>query len=187
MKRLLLLLPLLFFIVFPNAVALADDSSMSATVSPTVAMTTTNYTLPYPGILPDNPLYFFKVVRDNIVIFFISDPLKKSAFFLLQSDKRVAASWYLLKEGNAKDELALTTLAKSTNYLSQAVGQLPNASQSGENVNAQKDSIRNAITEHITTVNAILDIKSLTNKSNFAHELKRLQDLNKVVLKLSSQ
>src|SRR3989344_6985739 len=49
------------------------------------------YTLPYPGILPDNLLYPIKVFRDRIVSFLISDPLKKAEFNLLQADKRLQA------------------------------------------------------------------------------------------------
>lgn len=153
-------------------------------VSPTIMMTT--YTLPYPGILPDNPLYSLKTLRDSIVTFFISDPLKKSAFFLLQSDKRIAASWYLVREGQSKDALALTTLSKSTNYLSEAVDQISVARNSGEDVNAQIDSLKNATAKHMTTVNQILAAKGLTNMSGFQQELKRLEDLEKVVSRLSS-
>lgn len=182
MKKFFFLL-LLFLIVVPKSTVLADEGTPSAMVSPTAPNT---YTLPYPGILPDNPLYIFKVMRDGIVTFFIADPSKKSAFFLLQSDKRLASSWYLVKEGSAKDALALTTLSKSTNYLSQSIDQLHAAQESGDNMNAQIDSIVNATAKHISVVTAILQLQGLTNKDAFATELKRLQDLQKVVSKISS-
>ena len=48
MKKLLLLVPLLFFVVFPQSVALAQSAgTQSATASPTAAI---QYTLPYPGL-----------------------------------------------------------------------------------------------------------------------------------------
>jgi len=186
MKKILFLLPLLFLVIFPKALVYADDSSMSATVTPAM-MATTNYTLPYPGILPDNPLYIFKVVRDNIVTFFISDPSRKSAFYLLQSDKRIAASWYLLKEGNSKDSLALTTLSKSTNYMSQAIDELSSAKASGESINAEKDSITNALVKHIAVVESMLMTQGLTSKNGFTQELQRLKDLQKGVSAISTQ
>src|SRR5690242_14827815 len=132
MKKLALILFLLFVIVFPKSIALADESSASAAVSPTPMQV--NYTLPYPGILPDNPLYFFKTLRDNILTFFISDPLKKSSFYLLQSDKRLEASWYLLKNSSKNLPLALTTLSKSNNYFELSLSQEKQAKASGEDV-----------------------------------------------------
>src|SRR5579883_115828 len=88
---------LLFFIVFPKHVVFAADSSQSAGSSQSAAVSPTgvpDYVLPYPGILPDNPFYFLKVLRDRLILFFISNPTKKSSFYLLQSDKRLEASWY---------------------------------------------------------------------------------------------
>src|SRR5260370_38981843 len=65
-----------------------------------------DYQLPYPGILPDNPLYELNALRDRIYGFLISDPLKKSEFDLLQADKRLAVGISLFNKG--KKELAET-------------------------------------------------------------------------------
>lgn len=186
MKKLFVFVLLLFFVVFPKGVVLADESSASATASPTAAMAS-NYTLPYPGILPDNPLYFLKVLRDNIVVFFISDPMKKSSFYLLQSDKRLEAAWYLLKRDNNHDDLVLSTLSKSTNYLSQAVDQVTLAQKSGLSVNGQIDSLKNAMTTHLIVMNTIVQTPGLKNREDFIHEQKRLENLANVVSKLSSK
>lgn len=78
-----------------------------------------NYELPYPGILPDNPFYFLKVMRDGIVKFLINDSLKKAQFSLLVAEKRMYAGKLLVDKG--KDELAITTIAKSNNYLDEAL------------------------------------------------------------------
>lgn len=48
------------------------------------------YALPYPGILPDHPLYVFKKIRDAILEFLIVDPVRKAEFYILQADKRLA-------------------------------------------------------------------------------------------------
>jgi len=50
------------------------------------------YALPYPGILPDHPLYLFKQIRDSIMRMFISNPVKQIEFSLLQSDKYLATA-----------------------------------------------------------------------------------------------
>jgi len=72
------------------------------------------YDLPYPGILPDHPLYFVKAIRDQINLFFTREYQKKAETYLLYSDKRVAASVLLLENG--KEKAALDTLAKGEKY-----------------------------------------------------------------------
>lgn len=91
------------------------------------------YDLPYPGLLPDNPLYFLKAIRDNLLGAFITDPLKKADFTLLQADKRLAASKALFN--NKKYDLAITTLSKSGNYFDQAINKAADAKRAGQNAN----------------------------------------------------
>lgn len=183
MKKLLFFLPLLFLIVFPHSVALADDSTTSAVASPT-ATVQSDYTLPYPGILPDNPLYFLKALRDRIIIFFISDPVKKGSFYLLQSDKRLESSWYLLKKGKAKQDLALSTLSKSTNYFDLAVGQVQTAKQAGQDTSDLITRLQDSLSKHILVVGQMLHMVGLTNNRDLLDEQKRLEGLEKGVSSL---
>lgn len=184
MKKLFIPLFLLFFVVFPKSVAFAQESSPSAAASPTAAMVT-NYTLPYPGILPDNPLYFLKALRDKIVVFLISDPLRKSSFYLLQSDKRLESSWYLLKKDVKHDDLALSTLSKSTNYFSLAIDQAGKAKKSGGSVASQAGNLQEALTKHIAVIDQMLQLPGLSHKEEFVNEQTRLKNLENVVSKLS--
>lgn len=78
-----------------------------------------DYVLPYPGMLPDNPLYIFKVLRDKVTTAFIADPTQRAFYFLFLSDKRLAAGEALRKKGNTG--LAATTFLKSEDYFRQAV------------------------------------------------------------------
>ena len=71
------------------------------------------YDLPYPGILPDNPLYKLKVLRDKIIASFINDPQKKIDFYLLQTDKGILAAAMLIDKNEIK--LAEDTLFKAEN------------------------------------------------------------------------
>src|SRR5690348_4919601 len=71
-----------------------------------------NYTLPYAGLLPDNPLYIFKAIPDKIVSILISDPKNKAEFDLLQADKRLSAAFALSKEHPANGQLVVTTISK---------------------------------------------------------------------------
>jgi len=78
-----------------------------------------DYYLPYPGILPDHPLYWLKMVRDRVQLLLITDPLTKAKKLLLYADKRLGAGWALV-EGN-KIDLGVTTLTKAEKYLERAV------------------------------------------------------------------
>ena len=90
-----------------------------ATQSSEIIPQRVNYELPYPGMLPDNPLYVLKAIRDGIVKFLINDPLKKAQFSLLVAEKRMFAGKLLIEKG--EDELAITTISKSNNYLEEAL------------------------------------------------------------------
>lgn len=57
------------------------------------------YTLPYPGILPDHPLYMLKKFRDSILEILITDPKRKVEFYILQSDKEISAADFLSNKG----------------------------------------------------------------------------------------
>lgn len=72
------------------------------------------YDLPYPGLLPDHPLYTIKAIRDKLLDVLTRDYQKKVELYLLFSDKRIVMSLDLIEKG--KDKLALTTLSKGEKY-----------------------------------------------------------------------
>src|SRR5258708_10869324 len=116
-----------FFIAIyiPLAAAYAQEATTIPTKTPTP--TPIDYQLPYPGMLPNNPLYFLKVFRDNMTSFFLSKPLDKANFDLLQSDKNVQASYLL----GGKTVLALQTFSQGQDYFDQAITQTKNAKKQG--------------------------------------------------------
>src|ERR1035437_474186 len=71
--------------------------------TPSAQIRDVQYDLPYTGILPDNPLYFLKALRDNILNSLITDPLKKARFDLLMADKRLGGAVDLINKD--KDDL----------------------------------------------------------------------------------
>ena len=81
---------LLLFLSVPVVVFAQDSGTQAAGLVPSPI----NYPLAYPGILPDNPLYPLKMLRDRIVFFLINDPFKKAEFNLLQADKRLGAGLF---------------------------------------------------------------------------------------------
>jgi hypothetical protein len=89
-----------------------------------------SYFLAYPGILPDHLLYPLKMIRDRILLFLTTDPLKKAELYLLYADKRLEAGRMLIEKG--KLDLGLETLTKAEKYLEQAVDQEKVAQQAGK-------------------------------------------------------
>ncbi len=74
--------------------------------------------LPYPGILPDNPLYFLKMMRDRSRLWVTTSDDEKIDLLIAYGDKRVGAA-YVLAKGN-KMSLAYETLIKAENYITLA-------------------------------------------------------------------
>lgn len=130
MRNLLRAFFVLLFLSLSFQVVFAQDVSETPTPTPEV-IRQVQYTLPYPGILPDSPLYFIKALRDNLIGFFVSDGVKKADYDLLMADKRLVSAKALLSEG--KSDLALTTLSKSGNYFDLAIQQIASAKKQGQN------------------------------------------------------
>ncbi len=89
-----------------------------------------DYELPYPGILPDNPIYLLKTIRDNITGFLIGKPLKKAEFDLIKSDTRVSAAITLIEQKKSTS-LAITTLSDAEDYFSEALKKTREAKAQG--------------------------------------------------------
>lgn len=110
-----------------------------------------DYYLPYPGILPDHPLYSFKMIRDRIWLWLTTDPLKRAEVMVLFADKRLGAGKVLV-EGN-KVALGLTTLEKAEKYLERSVGELEKAKKEGKNVQSLIDRFNQAVLKHREILN----------------------------------
>lgn len=132
MKRLFFLIVLAFFAfvmtqktekVFAQETVIETDTPVGidtqASQSSEITPQRIDYELPYPGMLPDNPLYILKVIRDGVVKFLINDSLKKAQFSLLVAEKRMYSGKLLVAKN--KDQLAITTISKSNNYLDEAL------------------------------------------------------------------
>lgn len=89
-----------------------------------------SYNLPYPGLLQDSPLYPLKGLRDRIVLFFISDSVKKAQYYLFLSDKRLAAGKILTENG--KEKLGTETIQKGENYFGLALKEAIKAQKNGK-------------------------------------------------------
>ncbi|MDO8658560.1 MAG: DUF5667 domain-containing protein [Candidatus Levybacteria bacterium] len=105
---------LLVFLLFLFNISIAFAQTPTINPSPTsIQPSPVKYTLSYPGMIPDNPLYKIKVLRDKITIKLMSDPQKKIDFYLLQTDKQIAMVPLLVDKKMV--DLAKTTALKAEN------------------------------------------------------------------------
>lgn len=100
------LLVSLFFIIAPVGVYFLSYSQTTNNDDQKV-----KYNLPYPGVLPDNPLFFFKSSRDMVLEIMTRDNVKKANLYLLLSDKQASMALSLEKKG--REKLAVQTMAKA--------------------------------------------------------------------------
>jgi len=105
-----------------------------------------DYYLPYPGVLPDHPLYFLKMIRDRIELFFTTQPLKRAEKLLHYADKRIGAAQALV-EGN-KVRLGMTTATKAEKYLERAINQEEKASGEGIETRSFLEKLAKACLKH---------------------------------------
>lgn len=145
------------------------------------------YELPYPGILPDNPLYFLKAARDRIVGFLISDPLKKAEFNLLQGDKRLNSAVFLFKKGKEKYSLALSTASKGENYFEEAIEKAREAKKQGMDTNDILRRLSDSAYKHQEVIKSFEKTAGQDFKKDIVSLEKRTGDFKKQVDLLRSQ
>jgi len=173
-------LSLALAVYFINPVVAKDVTSIAGMPSsPTPSSVTVDYSMPYPGLLPDHPFYFLKAFRDRVLAFLISNPVKKADFDLLQSDKRIAAS-YLLVSQEKKIDLAQITFSKGENYFDETISQVRIAKQEGNDMRdfAHKLALANKKHEEI-----LQSIKrdAPQQQQQFEGDEKRLDQFEKTV------
>jgi len=99
---------LAFFLVVPVFFYIITNTySQSITLSEKKVI----YDLPYAGILPDNPFFILKQVRDSVQVFLTRDRMKKAEMLLLSSDKKINMALQLSAKG--KNKLMIETLVSA--------------------------------------------------------------------------
>ncbi|MBI2617699.1 hypothetical protein HYW55_06200 [Candidatus Gottesmanbacteria bacterium] len=115
----MVVIPPLLFLIGVKSLSAQELHGQAAIPTPTPQREEIHYILPYPGMLPDNPLYPIKIVRDRLLLFFTRDPLRRIALEIHLSDK------YLVMGKSLGDrqmyDFAISTFFKGEMYLSSAV------------------------------------------------------------------
>lgn len=109
--------------------------------------------LPYPGILPDNPLYSLKMLRDKGRLLGARSPKDKLELLVLYADKRIGAAYYLAV-GN-KVPLAYTTLLKAEHYMGQAIDLWE---RDLRHDNAQRENLEKVMRLHLKLTREIMQM-----------------------------
>lgn len=160
MKRFILTLFLFLFGLFvvgmsiwrsrPNLVSLAVESSPAAKemveTEAVAGEVEDDYPLPYPGILPDHPLYFLKMIRDRVQLWLTRDSLARAELQLHYGDKRIAAALELAEQGKAG--LAVSTASKAEGYLELAIKEAERAGEAGKDTSGFWEKVARASRKH---------------------------------------
>jgi len=127
----------------------AAEANDVTTVAPMGEVTSVkvDYYLPYPGLLPDSPVYKLKMIRDWVKLTFSFGDLQKSQTELLFADKRIGAAQVLLDGGKAR--LAASTASKAEKYLEQSINRTVSASKNGQDVKSMLLTLSKAVGKHI--------------------------------------
>lgn len=130
--------------VYPN--------DMGATKSGEIRQVT--YYLPYPGVLPDNPLYKLKAIRDRVKLWLTFDQNKKAALELLFADKRINAGLILVEGG--KQNLGVATVTKGEKYLEQSVTTTLALQKAGGDKKSMLMTLNDATAKHAELISGMI-------------------------------
>jgi hypothetical protein len=134
------------------------------------------YILPYPGILPDHPLFTLKMLRDWIIERLITDPLRKSEFYILQSDKRMAMAIAFMEK--SKPEGAVATTVDAQSFMAKAVAEATGYKQTGIAIPGHIiDRFERAIAKHIATITQFASGGEETHRASFRASLEGYQTI----------
>ena len=193
MKKITLVILLLASIALfrPVIDVSAATTSSAATVQGSVAVTPTpatttaviQYDLPYPGLLPDNPLYFIKQIRDWILEKLILDPAKKTEFYILQGDKRLEMG--VLLDASGKGVLGEQVISKGEKYMNNAVMELFAAKSKGLDIPGYVvDHVTLSLSKHAEVVAAEIAKAVEPQKSGLTGSLNLITQLQADLAKL---
>lgn len=184
MKTKITILTLFFISLFLTSHFLLLTSSVAqevSTPSSTIqAQEKTEYQLPYPGLLPTSPLYVVKTARDRVISFLISDPLRKSEFYLLQADKRMSAGYSLFKE-NAEEKHITSVISKSGKYLEKSLESAREAKKRGEDPSFILEKLSLASKKHAEVLLELENKSKGSLKQSLSDSRKKILELEKNV------
>lgn len=183
-----LILQLLLLIPFSSIVLAHPGHAHDEEATESAQIQDIQYELPYPGMLPDNPLYFLKTMRDAVVKFLISDSLKEAEFNILTANKRAYAALLLSEKEKPDFELVIETISKSNNYLHEATVSLGKAKDEDKDFLPMLDNAGKSVKKHRQVFSRQIMPNTPENmKKAIETEIRRLDTIEKSVNNLASK
>ena len=130
--------------IYPATESATMGAEMTATDE---ALPKMEYYLPYPGVLPDSPMYKIKMIRDRVALWLTFGEEKKARKELAYADKRINAAMYLVEGG--KLGLGVTTATKAEKYLEKAVERVVRMSTEGQDAKSFLADLSRATQKHL--------------------------------------
>ncbi len=146
------LLMSIFSVANPQSAYPAEEVLAKATGPVSVRV---EYYLPYPGILPDSPLYRVKALRDKMRLGLTFDQEAKAQKELLFADKRIGAAIALIEGG--KVPLGVSTATKAEKYLESAVKRIMALQRDGRDVKSMLGILIRATAKHIEVLETMME------------------------------
>ncbi|MDO8488278.1 MAG: DUF5667 domain-containing protein [bacterium] len=137
------------------------------------------YYLPYPGVLPDNPLYKIKVLRDWTKYWLAFNSVKKAELDLQFADKRINAAKVLIEGG--KVSLGVTTATKAEKYLEKSVNRVAELTRSGQDVKSLLLTLDKSSQKHGELLRGLLPLTSGADSQAIEGTLKLNTVLQEIV------
>lgn len=152
----------------------------SITPEPTPSLI--DYTLPYPGVLPGSPLYTVKMVRDKFMEILISDPVKKSNFYILQADKRLGSALLLFEKGD--EEAAYSALSKGQKYLEKSLAKAIEAREKKFEIGDIFDRVRNSAAKQKQEIKILIPKHKGQLGKQLEEDYKKAENIEKRAIQL---
>ncbi|MBI1862787.1 hypothetical protein HYS00_01565 [Candidatus Microgenomates bacterium] len=141
-----------------------------------------NYELPYPGILPGNPLYSIKSARDSLLQWMMRDNYKKAQLRIQISDKNVRGAQMLSKDKQYDN--AEKILIDGETIFEKAIDDTINAKEQGASPTSEfKTKMKTSNLKHKEIISDIM--KSIPESERAAFK-KSLEQNNENAQKLQS-
>jgi len=168
----------------PTTVITKDAAKMaSPTAEGSVMEKKVEYALPYPGMLPDHPLYFLKNLRDQIFERLIADPVRKAEFYVLQADKRMNMALFLQAKGN--ESMTIDSLGKANTYMKMALATTLSLKEQGKEAPAYiVEKLTNALAKHQEVGEELVTKSPEGNREKFVNALSQIKDVRGQAAKL---
>ena len=133
-----------------------------------------SYYFPSPGILPDHPLYWVKMIRDKIQLIFTIDKNSKITLKILYADKRLSAGYLLVTK--QQESLGISTITKSEKYLQSAIFEAKKLQDAGDLQNSELQILIDSTQAHHIVIKELLSTTSGENHQTLSSMSELNQD-----------